>query len=94
MNIYVGDLAWKVEESDLKEAFEAFGKVASTTIIKDKFTGKSRGFGFVEMPDQAEGLAAIKALNGKDMKGRAIKVNEAKPKTEGGFRRNDSEGNR
>jgi RNA recognition motif-containing protein len=80
MNIYVGDLAWKVEESDLKEAFEAFGKVASATIIKDKFTGKSRGFGFVVMPDKSESEAALAGMNGGDLDGRKLKANEARPR--------------
>jgi RNA recognition motif-containing protein len=79
MNIYVGNLAWAVTDDDLKEAFAPHGEVTSATIIKDKFTGQSRGFGFVEMPNNAEGQAAITALDGQDLKGRAIKVNEARP---------------
>ncbi|MEI6613446.1 MAG: RNA-binding protein [Chrysiogenales bacterium] len=86
MNIYVGNLPWEITEEDLRKAFEEFGQVASATIIKDKFTNKPRGFGFVEMPEKAEAEAGIKALNGKELKGRAMKVNEAKPKTEGGNR--------
>ncbi|MCJ7587290.1 MAG: RNA-binding protein [Candidatus Aminicenantes bacterium] len=83
MNIYVGNLSFSVSEADIKEAFAAFGAVQSTSIIKDKFSGESRGFGFVEMPNKDEAEKAIAALNGKDLKGRALKVNEAKPRTEG-----------
>jgi RNA recognition motif-containing protein len=79
MNIYVGNLAWAVTDDDLRQAFAPHGEVTSATIIKDKFTGQSRGFGFVEMPNNAEGQAAITALDGQDLKGRAIKVNEARP---------------
>jgi RNA recognition motif-containing protein len=89
MNIYVGNLPWEIQEEDLRKAFEEFGQVASATIIKDKFTNKPRGFGFVEMPEKAEAEAGIKALNGKELKGRPMKVNEAKPKTEGGNRERD-----
>ncbi|HPC36337.1 MAG TPA: RNA-binding protein [Candidatus Marinimicrobia bacterium] len=84
MNIYVGNLASNVTEGDLRVAFEAFGQVASASVIKDKFTGESRGFGFVEMPLMAEAQAAISNLNGKDLKGKTITVNEARPRTEGG----------
>jgi RNA recognition motif-containing protein len=80
MNIYVGNLPWGLSEEDLREAFEAFGEVASIKIIQDKFTGRSRGFGFVEMPTNEEGEAAISALNGKDLKGREIVVNQARPR--------------
>jgi RNA recognition motif-containing protein len=80
MNIYVGNLPWGLSEEDLREAFEAFGEVVSIKIIQDKFTGRSRGFGFVEMPTQEEGEAAISALNGKDLKGREIVVNQARPR--------------
>ncbi len=83
MNIYVGNLSRDVTEEDLRQAFEAFGKVESVNIIKDKFSGKSRGFGFVEMPAKAEAEAAIADLNGKEIKGRPIKVNEARPRPEG-----------
>ena len=90
MNIYAGNLPWGLSEEDIREAFEAFGEVASVKIIKDKFTGRSRGFGFVEMPNQEEGEAAIYALNGKDLKGREIVVNQARPQRDdqgggGGF---------
>lgn len=83
MKLYVGNLAYQVTEDQLREAFESFGQVESVAIIKDKFSGQSKGFGFVEMPADAEGQAAIEGLNGKDFNGRAIKVNEAKPRTEG-----------
>jgi len=81
MNIYVGNLAREVTEDDLREAFEAFGQVSTATIIKDKFTGESRGFGFVEMPSKNEAQTAITEMNEKDLKGRTINVNEARPKT-------------
>jgi len=83
MNIYVGNLSREVTEEDLREAFEAFGQVTSVAIIKDKFTGESRGFGFVEMPGKAEADSAIAGLNGKDLKGRTLNVNEARPRSEG-----------
>ena len=82
MNIYVGNLAPDVTEDELKLAFEAFGQVQTATVIKDKFSGESRGFGFVEMPAKAEAQTAITEMNGKDLKGRALNVNEARPKTE------------
>ena len=84
MNIFIGNLSRQVSDADLREAFEAHGQVASANVIKDKFTGESRGFGFVEMADQAQAQAAIAALNGKDLKGRALNVAEAKPRTDGG----------
>ena len=83
MNIYVGNLSREVSEDDLKEAFEAFGQVTSVAIIKDKFSGESRGFGFVEMPAKAEAQSALNDLNGKELKGRKLNVNEARPRTEG-----------
>ena len=82
MEIYVGSLAYSVTEEDLKEAFAPFGEVSSVRLVSDKFSGKSKGFGFVEMPDNTEAEAAIAALNEKDFKGRDIKVNQAKPKEE------------
>jgi RNA recognition motif-containing protein len=82
MNIYVGNLSFEVTETDLQQEFGAFGKVASAAVIKDKFTGESRGFGFVEMPDKQEAMAAINDLNGKDLKGRNMKVNEARPRND------------
>jgi RNA recognition motif-containing protein len=86
MNIYVGNLAREVTQEDLEEAFKGFGQVKSVVIIKDKFTGESRGFGFVEMPGRAEAQAAITGMNGKDLKGRVLNVNEAQPKTDRGGR--------
>lgn len=82
MNIYVGNLAYSVAEDDLRTAFEAFGKVDRVSVITDKFSGQSKGFGFVEMPDDQEAAQAVKSLNGSDLKGRNIKVNEAKPRTD------------
>ena len=82
MNIYVGSLSYEVTEDDLKEAFEAFGQVESVSIIKDKYSGQSKGFGFVEMPAKAEAQSAINDLNGKELKGRTLNVNEARPRTE------------
>jgi cold-inducible RNA-binding protein len=86
MNIYVGNLSWGMNEQDLQEAFEAFGEVSSVSIITDRETGKSRGFGFVEMPSDAEARAAIAALNGADMGGRNLTVNEARPREDRGDR--------
>lgn len=83
MNIYVGNLPYTVSETDLQEAFGAFGQVESVNIIKDKYSGESKGFGFVEMPTKDEAQAAIDALNGKDFKGRTLNVNEARPRGEG-----------
>jgi RNA recognition motif-containing protein len=82
VNIYVGNLSRDLSESDLREAFAAFGEVASASIIKDKFSGESRGFGFVEMPNKDEAEKAISTLNGKDLKGRTATVNEARPRTD------------
>lgn len=79
MKIFVGNLAKDVTEEDLKQAFAAFGQVTSVSIISDKFTGVSRGFGFVEMPGKAESQAAITGLNYQDLKGQSLKVNEARP---------------
>ena len=83
MNIYVGNLSYEVKEEDLKKEFEAFGQVESVKIIQDNYTGKSKGFGFVEMPNNSEAQAAIEGLKGKELKGRALNINEARPKTEG-----------
>ena len=83
MNMYVGSLSYEVTEEDLKQAFEGFGKVESVNIIKDRYSGESRGFGFVEMPDRAEAESAINNLNGKELKGRKLNVNEARPRSEG-----------
>jgi RNA recognition motif-containing protein len=88
MRIFVGNLSHDVSDPDLQTAFESFGSVDSATVVRDKFTGESRGFGFVEMPAQAEAQAAISGMNGKDLKGRAVNVNEARPREDrggGGF---------
>ncbi len=90
MNIYAGNLSWDMAEDDLREAFAAFGEVETVKIISDRMTGRSRGFGFVEMPNKEEAEAAIADLNGKELKGRALRVNEARPprddrKRGGGF---------
>jgi len=83
MNIYVGNLSFEVTEEDLRQAFEGFGQVVSVTIIKDRYSGESKGFGFVEMPAKAEAQSAITGLNGKELKGRTLNVNEARPRSEG-----------
>jgi len=82
VNLYVGNLAREVTEDELRQAFEAHGQVTTVNLIKDKFSGEPRGFGFVEMPGKAEALAAMEALNGQDLKGRSIIVNEARPREE------------
>ena len=83
MNIYVGNLPSEVSEADLKKSFEAFGQVESVSVVKDKYSGQSRGFGFVEMPTDHEAQSAISGLNGKEMNGQTLKVNEARPRSEG-----------
>jgi len=90
VNIYVGNLSHQTTEDDLRQAFEAFGQVESVNIIKDRFSGESRGFGFVEIPSKQEAQKAIEEMNGKDLMGRAVNVNEARPKTN----RRDSRGGR
>ena len=82
MNIYVGNLPYSVTETDLRETFARFGEVSKVNLITDKFSGDSKGFGFVEMDNNSQADAAIKGLNDTDLKGRAIKVNQAKPKTD------------
>jgi RNA recognition motif-containing protein len=84
MNIYVGNLSYEITEEDLRLAFEQFGTVESVNIIKDKFSGQSKGFGFVEMTSKTEGQSAIDGLDGKEKKGRTLKVNEARPRSEKG----------
>jgi RNA recognition motif-containing protein len=84
MNIYVGNLAYDANDEDVRSAFAAYGQVSSATVIKDKISGQSRGFAFVEMPDSNEAQNAISSLNGAPLKGRALKVNEARPREEGG----------
>jgi RNA recognition motif-containing protein len=82
MNIYVGNLSYEATEEDLQQAFEAFGQVESVKIIKDRYSGESRGFGFVEMPAKAEANSAIEGLNGKELKGQRLTVSEARPRSE------------
>jgi RNA recognition motif-containing protein len=94
MNIYVGNLSREVADEDLKLAFEAFGQVQSASVIKDKFSGQSRGFGFVEMPGKAEAQAAIQGLNGTELKGMTISVNEARPREDRGGGRGGDRGGR
>ncbi len=84
--LYVGNLAYSVGDSELQQIFEAHGAVQSAQVIMDRDTGRSKGFGFVEMGSDQEAQAAISALNGKEVEGRALTVNEARPKTEGGGR--------
>ncbi len=86
VNIYVGNLSYEVTEEDLKQAFEDFGQVVSVNIIRDRYSGLSRGFGFVEMPAKAEAQSAVNDLNGKELKGRTLNVNEARPRSERGGR--------
>jgi len=82
MNLYVGNLLFNVSENDLRNAFEQFGQVTEVRLIMDKFSGKSKGFGFIEMPSKDEAEKAIGEMNGKEFMGRALNVNEAKPKTD------------
>jgi len=86
MNIFVGNLSYDATENDVRQAFEAHGEVATVSIIMDRMTGRSKGFGFVEMPEKAQAEAAVQALNLQELCGRAMTVNEAKPRTEGGSR--------
>jgi RNA recognition motif-containing protein len=94
MNIFVGSLPFSIEEADLRESFEAYGAVDSVKIITDKFTGRSKGFGFVEMPNDEEAQKAINELNGATVQGRAIVVNKSEPKPEGERRSFNSGGGR
>ena len=89
MKIYVGNLPFSTTSDNLREMFAAHGNVASAEVLQERDTGRSRGFGFVEMPDDGEGNQSIQALNGAEIGGRALRVNEARPKTEsgGGYRR-------
>ncbi len=88
MNIYVGSLSYDVTEDEVRDVFSPYGEISSISIIKDKFSGKSKGFGFVEVPNQAEAEEAVKVLNESEVKGRNIKVNEAHPREERPKRRN------
>jgi RNA recognition motif-containing protein len=80
MNIYVGNLSYSLDESELREAFAAYGEVSSVKVLMDRETGRSRGFGFVEMPNQSEAETAVTEVNGKEVGGRALRVNEARPR--------------
>lgn len=82
MNIYVGNLSFQTSEDELRELFAQYGQVDTATVIRDKFSGQSRGFGFVEMTNDSEAQAAIDALTGKEFGGRALRVNEARPREE------------
>jgi len=82
MNIYVGNLSQDINEEDLRQSFEAFGQIESVSVVKDKYSGESRGFGFVEMPSKNEAQSAIDGLNGKDLKGQSLNVNEARPRSD------------
>ncbi len=96
MRIYVGNLSYQTTEAELRQAFESYGQIESVVILMDKFTGQSRGFGFVEMPVKAEAVNAINNLNDKELNGRRLRVNEARPREEnaggggGGGPRRDS----
>ena len=101
MNIYVGNLPSDVTDETIKQAFESFGQVTSARVIKDKYTGQSRGFGFVEMLEQSQAREAIKSLNGKELLGKQMSVNEARPRTDrgrsggqGGYQRGSGYGGR
>jgi cold-inducible RNA-binding protein len=95
MNIYVGNLPYTTQDAELRDIFSAHGEVATAKVIMDRETGRSKGFGFVEMPDSSAATAAIEALNGTDFSGRSLKVNESRPRENndrpaarsGGFRR-------
>ena len=90
MNIYVGNLSYETTDRDLPTTFEQYGAVSTARVATDKYTGKSRGFGFVEMANTAEAHKAIESLNGRDMGGRALNVNEARPREDRGERRQSS----
>ncbi|MBT3468247.1 MAG: RNA-binding protein [Opitutae bacterium] len=80
MNIYIGNLSYNITDQDLQKLFEEYGKVDRSNVISDRETGRSKGFGFIEMPDQSEGQKAIEELDGQEVDGRNIRVNEARPK--------------
>lgn len=82
MKLYIGNLSYTLTEADLEEAFSEYGTVTSTVIIKDRVSGRSKGFGFIELDDESAGNAAIEGLNGKEIAGRPVVVNVARPKTE------------
>jgi RNA recognition motif-containing protein len=82
MNIFIGNLSYDATDEDLMDAFKSFGEVTSATIITDRYSGNSKGFGFVEMPSKAEAQSAINILNGESLKGKRLNVNEARPRTD------------
>jgi len=84
MNIYVGNLSYEATDGSIREAFESFGQVTSARVIKDKYNGQSRGFGFVEMPGQSQAQSAIRSLNGKELMGKQMSVKEARPRADEG----------
>jgi len=84
VNIYIGNLSFETTEESLRQAFEGYGEVSSVSIVTDRYTGKSRGFGFVEMASKGEAQAAIAGLNGQELDGQTLNVNEARPRTEKG----------
>ena len=88
MKLYVGNLSYNISEDEIRQAFEGFGRVSGVTIIKDRETGRSKGFAFVDMDSKEAGEAAIASMNGKDFSGRSITVNEARPKTDAPRRNN------
>ena len=90
MNIYIGNMSFDTTEDQLRQAFEGFGEVSTVNVIKDKYSGDPRGFAFVEMSSKEEAMAAISGLNGQDLNGRALNVNEAKPRAESGNRNRKS----
>ena len=92
MNLYVGNLSFKTSDASLRDAFQTHGQIESARVVMDRDSGRSKGFGFVEMPNREEAMAAITALNGTDLEGRSINVNEARPKPEGGERRSSGGG--
>ena len=89
MNIYVGNLSYEAGDEDLRKAFAEFGKVEKATVIKDRFTGRSKGFGFIEMPVESEAKTAIETMNGREIKDRAVRVNEARPRTDSSRKESD-----
>ena len=94
MNIYAGNLSYDVTEEELQSAFENYGNVSTVKLIKDRFSGESKGFGFIEMPSKEEAKAAIEGLNGTDIKGKNIRVNEALPRDNNRGRQNSNRGRR
>jgi RNA recognition motif-containing protein len=94
MKLFVGNFAFSTTEDDLRELFQPYGNVESVAVVTDRDTGRSRGFGFVEMPDRAQAEKAIEGLNGKQVGGRTLNINEARPKTDNGGSRGNRGGGR